>query len=168
MALSATSGLPDIPLVVGVTSHRNIAASELEPIRQRVRDFFAQLKHDFPELPLVVLSALAEGGDQLVAEEALAAGARLIAPLPMPLQSYAGDFTDAASRAAFSALCQRAEVLQLPRPGRGSARATLVASRRDCRDQFQRIRARQLHAEAGHRTGLDPQRHARCQHAGCR
>ena len=53
------------PLVVGVTSHRNIPAGEIEPIRQRVREFLAQLKHDFPALPLVVLSALAEGGDQL-------------------------------------------------------------------------------------------------------
>ena len=74
--MNAPERLADIPLVVGVTSHRNLAASEIEPIRQRVRDFFVQIKRDFPELPLVVLSALAEGGDQLVAQEALAAGAR--------------------------------------------------------------------------------------------
>ena len=104
----------DIPLVVGVTSHRNLAASEIEPIRQRVRDFFVQLKHDFPDLPLVVLSALAEGGDQLVAREALAAGARLIAPLPLSPQSYADDFIDAPSRTAFADLCQRADILQMP------------------------------------------------------
>ena len=104
----------ELPLVVGVTSHRNLAASELEPIRQRVRDFFVQLKQDFPDLPLVVLSALAEGGDQLVAREALATGARLIAPLPLSPQSYADDFIDAPSRAAFTDLCQRADVLQMP------------------------------------------------------
>lgn len=104
----------ELPLVVGVTSHRNLAASEIEPIRQRVRDFFVQLKHDFPDLPLVVLSALAEGGDQLVAREALAAGARLIAPLPLSPQSYADDFSDAPSRAELSDFCQRAEVLQMP------------------------------------------------------
>ena len=100
--------------MVGVTSHRNLAASEIEPIRQRVRDFFVQLKQDFPDLPLVVLSALAEGGDQLVAREALATGARLIAPLPLSPQSYADDFIDAPSRAAFTDLCQRADVLQMP------------------------------------------------------
>ncbi len=111
-----------VPLVVGVTSHRNLAASEIGPIRQRIRDFFAQLSRDFPDLPLVVLSALAEGGDQLVAYEALAAGARLIAPLPLPAQSYADDFTDAAGRAAFADLCARAEVLQLPQlPGASAA-----------------------------------------------
>ena len=102
------------PLVVGVTSHRNIPAHEVEPIRQRVRDFFAQLKRDFPELPLVVLSALAEGGDQLVAQEGLAAGARLVAPLPLPRELYVDDFPDPAIRANFDALCSQAEIVRLP------------------------------------------------------
>jgi len=112
-ALNAPISMQDIPLVVGVTSHRNLAASEIEPIRQKVRDFFALLKRDFPELPLVVLSALAEGGDQLVAREALAVGARLIAPLPLEPESYAEDF-DGAGHAAFAELCERAELVQLP------------------------------------------------------
>jgi len=102
------------PLVIGVTSHRNIPADEIEPIRQRVRDFLAQLRRDFPALPLVVLSALAEGGDQLVAREALAAGARLVAPLPLPRELYVDDFADPVVRASFDALCARAEVVQLP------------------------------------------------------
>ena len=102
------------PLVVGVTSHRNIPAGEIEPIRRRVREFLAQLRHDFPALPLVVLSALAEGGDQLVAEEALAVGARLIAPLPLPRDLYVEDFADPVTRANFETLCARAEVMQLP------------------------------------------------------
>ena len=102
------------PLVVGVTSHRNIPAGEIEPIRQRVREFLAQLKHDFPALPLVVLSALAEGGDQLVAQEALTVGARLIAPLPLPRDLYVEDFADPVTRANFETLCARAEVMQLP------------------------------------------------------
>jgi hypothetical protein len=101
------------PLVIGVTSHRNIHASEIEGIRLRIRDFFAQLQHDFPDLPLVVLSSLAEGGDQLAAEEALAAGARLIAPLPLPRDLYLNDF-DGDARAGFLGLYQRAEVLPLP------------------------------------------------------
>ena len=104
------------PLVVGVTSHRNIPAHEIEPIRQRVRDFLARLRRDFPALPLVVLSALAEGGDQLVAHEALAAGARLVAPLPLPRELYVDDFADPAVRASFEALCAQAEVVQLPLP----------------------------------------------------
>ncbi len=103
-----------VPLVIGVTSHRNIPAHEVETIRRRVREFFVQLQHDFPALPLVVLSALAEGGDQLVAEEALAVGARLIAPLPLPRALYVEDFYRSATHATFDALCARAQVINLP------------------------------------------------------
>lgn len=102
------------PLVIGVTSHRNIAASEIEPIRERVRAFVAQLKSEFPSLPLVVLSSLAEGGDQLFASEALAAGARLVVPLPLPRDMYVEDFADPSVRAQFEALFQQAEVIRLP------------------------------------------------------
>ena len=108
-----TAPIP-VPLVIGVTSHRNIPAHEVEVIRRRVREFLVQLQRDFPALPLVVLSALAEGGDQLVAEEALAVGARLIAPLPLPRDLYIQDFRQPTTHASFDALCSRAQVIQLP------------------------------------------------------
>ena len=98
-----------IPLVVGVTSHRDIALADIEPVREKVRAFFAQLQEDFPGLPLLVLSALAEGGDQLVAEEALGVGARLVAPLPLPPELYVDDFDDAGVHATFESLRKRAE-----------------------------------------------------------
>ena len=121
-----------IPLVIGVTSHRDIPAHEIEPVRQCVRDFLAQMKREFPQLPLLVLSALAEGGDQLVVQEALAAGARVIAPLPLPRDVYASDFT-AAGRATLAALCQRVEVRPLPLlPGNTAA---AVATRGVARDR---------------------------------
>jgi hypothetical protein len=106
---------PAIPLTIGVTSHRNLVAGEVEAIRQGVRDFLARMRHEYPHMPLVVVSALAEGGDQLVAEEALAAGARLIAPLPLARAQYAEDFADAAARARFNALCDAAQIIELPR-----------------------------------------------------
>ena len=101
------------PLVVGVTSHRNIPFDQLAPIRTRVQVFFAQLKKEYPSLPLVVLSSLAEGGDQLVAIEALAVGATLIAPLPLLRETYVGDFSSEAVRNTFDLLCDKASVLQL-------------------------------------------------------
>lgn len=102
------------PLVVGVTSHRNLAASEVDGLRERVRDFFTYLQRTFPLLPLWVLSPLAEGGDQLVAEEGLAVGARLIAPLPFARAMYVQDFADPVTRARFDSLSARAEVIELP------------------------------------------------------
>ena len=113
-----------IPLTIGVTSHRNLVANEIESIRHAVRDFLARMRHEFPHMPLVVVSALAEGGDQLVAEEALAAGARLIAPLPLAREQYAEDFTNAAARARFNALCDAAQVIELPRVAEGNTGTT--------------------------------------------
>ena len=102
------------PLIIGVTSHRNIPAREVGQIRQRVREFFARLQGDFPNVPLVVLSSLAEGGDQCVAEEALAAGVRLVAPLPMARAQYAQDFEAGKARNGFDALCEKAQVIEVP------------------------------------------------------
>jgi hypothetical protein len=101
-------------LIVGVTSHRNLIPDEVEALRERVRAFLASLQQQFPTLPLTVVSALASGGDQLVAEEALALGARLVAPLPMPLDIYAQDFHDPVARASFDALRRHATVIEAP------------------------------------------------------
>jgi hypothetical protein len=69
-------------------------------------------------MPLVVLSSLAEGGDQLVAEEAIRSGARLVAALPLARAEYARDFSDAATLARFESLCDAADVIEVPRlPG---------------------------------------------------
>ncbi len=120
------------PLVVGVTSHRNIPAHELDSIRLCVHDLLVKLQHEYPHSPLVVISALAEGGDQLVAQEALAIGAQLIAPLPLPRDVYAEDFTDAATRDSFAMLCARAHVFELPLlPGHTSREVAQAGVERD-------------------------------------
>jgi hypothetical protein len=102
------------PLVIGVTSHRNLLPGEVDPIRRLVRALFARLRGDFPHTPLIVLTSLAEGGDQLVAEEALAANVRVIAALPMLREQYEHDFADTAALARFAALCDAAEVVVVP------------------------------------------------------
>jgi hypothetical protein len=108
------NGTDPVPFTIGVTSHRTIAGREEAGVRERVREFFASLGREFPGLPLTVLSSLAQGGDQLVAEEALAHGARLIAVLPMLRAEYSVDFDDPALRARFEALCAAADVIELP------------------------------------------------------
>ncbi len=114
------------PLIVGVTSHRNLAANEIASLHGLVRAFFHDLGERFRELPLVVLSALAEGGDRIVAEEALACNARLIAVLPLPAAVYADDFVEAGSAKRFSELCARAHVLQMPLLPRNSETGVLA------------------------------------------
>ena len=83
-------------------------ASEAPRLRSEVRAFFQRLQAEFRDLPLRLISALAEGGDQLVAEEALALGIELMVPLPMPQADYELDFERAGSLERFR------ELLALP------------------------------------------------------
>src|ERR1700704_5759523 len=89
--------LPDrLPLVIGVTGHRDLRDEDVPRLEAKVAAIIARLRHDYladdVETPIIVLSALAEGADRLVARVALAQGARLIAPLPMPREEYRRDF----------------------------------------------------------------------------
>jgi hypothetical protein len=85
-----------LPLVIGVTGHRDLRDEDVPRLEQEVAAVIAGLRRDYlrgdKETPIIVLSALAEGADRLVARVALRAGALLIAPLPMPLEEYRRDF----------------------------------------------------------------------------
>jgi len=77
-ALDATS------LVVGITGHRNLDASTIPALKAQLRTFFVSLAARYPHLPVVLLSSLAVGSDQLAAEVALELGLRVVAPPPAP------------------------------------------------------------------------------------
>ena len=82
-------------LVIGVTGHRKLRSEDVPALQARVRAFFVDMQARYPELPLVLLSSLAQGSDQLVAQVALDLGLRVIAPLPLPLDLYRADFEPA-------------------------------------------------------------------------
>lgn len=103
------------PVVIGVTGHRNLVNAERELLARRVRELLMGLRQELPHSPLLILSPLAEGADQLVAEIGLELGARLVAPLPFERKLYVQDFADGAVRERFDALCAKAEVIELPR-----------------------------------------------------
>jgi hypothetical protein len=89
--------LPDrMPLVIGVTGHRDLRDEDVPRLEREIAAIIGGLRRDYlgddRETPIIVLSALAEGADRLVAKAALAEGARLIAPLPMPIEEYRRDF----------------------------------------------------------------------------
>lgn len=93
-----------LPLVVGVTGHRDLAEADLPALTAAVEKAFADLRDALPHCPLVVLSALAEGADRLAADVALKQGALLLAVLPMPREEYEKDFDTAASVGEFRRL----------------------------------------------------------------
>jgi hypothetical protein len=84
------------PFRVGVTGHRRLP-TPLTHLRAFVSDVLRDLRQRLPpERDLILVTALAEGADQLVAEVALsrAVGARVEVVLPLELEDYRRDFVD--------------------------------------------------------------------------
>lgn len=96
-----------LPLVVGVTGHRDLADEDSASIVHQVRSLFATLRRSYPHTPIVLLSSLAEGADRLVARAALDCGAELHAVLPMQAELYELDFKSAQSLEDFRELLSR-------------------------------------------------------------
>jgi len=86
----ATTG--NSPFVIGVTGHRNLAADQLQQLREPVAAFFRQLGACMPDTQLRLVVGMAAGADLLAAEVALEQGVQVEALLPMPLAEYAADF----------------------------------------------------------------------------
>ena len=85
-----------VPITIGVTGHRNIHADAIEHISEQLKQLFSHFKQQFPETPLLILSPLAEGADQLVAQIALEMQLDIIAVLPMEKSEYQKDFANSA------------------------------------------------------------------------
>ena len=102
-------------LTIGVTGHRDLLKAEIPVLKRLVRDFFLQLKSEFPDLKLQLITPLAEGSDRLVADVAMELGMDLIVPLPMPQADYEKDFSSDAAVTVFRETLKRARVIHLRR-----------------------------------------------------
>ena len=119
-------------LVVGITGHRNLDASTIPALKAQLRTFFVDLAARYSHLPVVLLSSLAAGSDQLAAEVALELGLRVVAPLPLPVVLYRADFASPDSLAVFERQLRSTEVLELPlRHGVGVDEASRPGPARD-------------------------------------
>jgi hypothetical protein len=104
-----------VPLIIAVTGHRDLVAEEIPMLRERVATFLKSLRDEYPDRGVSVMSALAEGADQLVAEEALRLGVPVIVPLPMQRKLYIRDFQSLNAQERFEYLSSRAaETYELP------------------------------------------------------
>ena len=112
-----------VPLVVAVTGHRDLLPSEIPAIRKLVRNFLVELRDAYPDRIIAVMSALAEGADRLVAEEAITLRMPLTVVLPMPRALYVSDFATPRALKQFDELCAAAvDVFTLPiTPGNTAA-----------------------------------------------
>ncbi len=106
------------PIMLGVVGHRNIDTKN-KRLAAALKEQCASLRKRYRHSPFVILSALAEGADRLMAKIALEElRADLIAVLPMPEEEYEGDFETKESREDFRALLKRALFVKIaPAPG---------------------------------------------------
>ena len=81
-----------IPIIAGVTGHRDLRKEDLDNLRRSVRGELGTLQQKYPHSEIAVMTSLAEGADQLCAETALEMGLEIITVLPMPVDEYAEDF----------------------------------------------------------------------------
>ena len=56
-----------LPLVIGVTGHRDLCQQDVAALEDAVRNCLRELRGICPNTPFVLLSPLAEGADRLVA-----------------------------------------------------------------------------------------------------
>ncbi|GGH88527.1 hypothetical protein CFY91_14125 [Pseudomonas fluvialis] len=102
-----------IPIVLAVSGHRDLVATDTPAIRQRLHTEFASLRKRYPHSRLQLLNGLAEGADWLAAEVALACGLELIAVLPMQQADYELDFTTPETLAHFHLLLSKASQIRI-------------------------------------------------------
>ena len=72
----------EIPVVIGVSAHRNIDEKFVPQIRREVAETIDEIRRLCPNSPIVMLNGLAEGGDLLCAEVAIEKGVKIYAVLP--------------------------------------------------------------------------------------
>ncbi|MEM7079490.1 MAG: hypothetical protein AAF513_12765 [Pseudomonadota bacterium] len=101
-----------VPLMVGVTGHRDLAEQDIDQVRQRIEAFLRELQTRYPNSPIMILSAVAEGADTLVVESAERMGCQIQLILPMPVDLYREDFSGAA-RNHFEAMVARHPTTEL-------------------------------------------------------
>ena len=97
-----------------------------------VRELLLNFRNRYPSTRIVVLSALAEGADRLVAREALELGFSLVVPLPMQREEYEKDFATPESLADFRSLLLRAESAFVVRPAVATSSADRATAYANC------------------------------------
>jgi hypothetical protein len=95
MSVLAERFKTQLPFIVGVTGHRQLEAADEPWLRAQVGVILDDLKARLKATPLVMLCGMAPGADLICAQEAIARNIALCALLPVPVDEFARDFSDA-------------------------------------------------------------------------
>lgn len=98
-----------IPLVFGVSGHRDLLPADLPKLHGHLRQIFSRFRAAYPSTPFKLITPLAEGADRLAAEVALEGEIGLLVPLPMRQREYEHDFATEESLSEFRDLLEKAD-----------------------------------------------------------
>jgi hypothetical protein len=138
-----------VPIVLGVTGHRDLRDDDREQLIEKVREIFKDIHEHCPNSPITLLSSLAEGADRLVAKVALDHPVitdpdfkiQVIAPLPMAIEDYEKDFLTMESKAEFRELLNSAErYFSLP-PAKGNTPENIGQQGNHRNKQYEKVGA---------------------------
>jgi len=103
-----------IPFVIAATGHRDLRSANIDQLKDRVRKILVELAESMPSTPLLVLTGLAEGADQLVAQVALEIGIDFAAIIPMPMTLYSEQMSEKGRAELYSLYEKAALKVHLP------------------------------------------------------
>jgi len=106
-----------IPIVVGVTGHRDIRKEDVSVLEKTVLGELQKIQREYPDSPVWMLNSLAAGADQLCARVALSMNIPLYCPLPMPEEEYRKDFSAEESEEYQALRSKAADVFVVPYSG---------------------------------------------------
>ncbi len=98
-----------IPIIVGITGHRDLLPQDIPSLTKAFTDFIHQLQSSYPHTPVKVMSSLASGADLLAGKIALSMQIPVIAPLPLPVEEYLNDFETEQEKAEFLKILDQCE-----------------------------------------------------------
>ena len=106
-----------IPIVVGVTGHRDIRKEDIPALENAVSGELQKIQRKHPNSPVWMLNSLAAGADQLCARVAFSLQIPLYCPLPMPEEEYRKDFSAEESEEYQALRNKAADVFVVPYSG---------------------------------------------------
>lgn len=85
-----------LPIVLGISGHRDIRAGDVEELTEAIRHIFRTLAQRYRNTPLLLLSPLAIGADRIAARVAAEPefSIPVVAPLPLEQAEYERDFNE--------------------------------------------------------------------------
>jgi hypothetical protein len=151
-----------VPILVGVTGHRDPLPDARPQLEAAVHEALVALDKQTRQHgrqigtgPLHVVTGLAEGADQLVADVAERYRLPLIAVVPMPLEDYLGKFKTTAAKEGLRHHWKRA-ILQIELPWVGDSRVDELQY-----EQLGLVLSRHMHVLLALWDGLNDQAEAR-------